>query len=328
MFIKKRIATPSIEPQKSARTVTLLKPSKKNSANDILTMNYMLWQGDVEAFLKNLSEEPLFDLIVTSPPYNIGKEYEVKTSLDNYLQWQENIIEALIPRLKEGGSLCWQVGNYVHNHEIFPLDIEFASLFKKHTLQLRNRIIWQFGHGLHASKRFSGRYEVVLWYTKTKSKKDAYTFNLDAVRIASKYPGEKHFKGSKRGQLSGNPLGKNPEDVWEIPNVKSNHLEKTVHPCQFPVGLIERLVLALTHPGDLVFDPFSGVASSGVAAALHHRCFWGCELIEKYTQTGLKRIQTALDGNALYRPHDKLLYDHTKSNLSKAPSGYKKEEYE
>jgi adenine-specific DNA-methyltransferase len=173
---------------------------------------------------------------------------------------------------------------------------------------------------------FNGRYEVVLWYTKTK--KEAYTFNLDAVLIASKYPGKKHFKGSKKGQLSGNPLGKNPEDVWEIPNVKSNHIEKTEHPCQFPVGLIERLVLALTNPGDLVFDPFSGVASSGVAAAIHHRHFWGCGLIEKYNQTGLKRIQAALDGNALYRPHDKLLYDHTKSHLSKAPCGYKKEEYQ
>lgn len=133
-------------------------------------------------------------------------------------------------------------------------------MFKEYKLQMRNRIIWHFGHGLHSKKRFSGRYEVVLWYTKSNE----YTFNLDDVRVPSKYPGKRHFKGPKAGQLSGHPLGKNPDDVWNIPNVKSNHVEKTSHPCQFPVGLIERLTLALTNKSELIFDPFAGVASAGV----------------------------------------------------------------
>ena len=286
-------------------------------------VDYALWPGDVEAFLARLPREPVFDLIVTSPPYNIGKSYETRKELDEYIAWQEHVIAELIPRLKKGGSVCWQVGNYVVDNEIFPLDIEFAPIFKKYKLQMRNRIVWQFGHGLHTQKRFSGRYEVVLWYTNTQSRKDTYTFNLDAVRIASKYPGKKHFKGPRAGTLSGNPLGKNPEDVWGIPNVKSNHVEKTNHPCQFPVGLIERLVLALTNPGDLVFDPFAGVASAGVAAALHKRRFWGCEVLPEYAATGIKRVQSALNGNAIYRPHDKPLYDHRQSNLSKAPAGFK-----
>jgi len=309
----------------------LLKPGKKiDSAepNGILELDHALWQGDVEKFLKGLPREALFDLIVTSPPYNIGKEYETRTGLEKYLEWQEGIINELIPRLKPGGSICWQVGNYVDDNEIFPLDIEFAPIFKKHKLRLRNRIIWQFGHGLHNQRRFSGRYEVVLWYTLSETKKDRYTFNLDPVRIAAKYPGKKHFKGPNAGQLSGNPLGKNPEDVWSIPNVKSNHVEKTEHPCQFPVGLIERLVLALTNPGDLVFDPFSGVASSGVAAALHGRRFWGCEPVDEYAKIGTQRIQEALNGTVKYRPHDKPLYDHTQSNLSKAPEGFKFEDSE
>lgn len=302
----------------------LLTPSKEVVATDIMDKDHAIWRGDAEAFLKSLPLKPIFDLVVTSPPYNIGKEYETQTSLEKYLEWQERIINEIIPRLKNGGSLCWQVGNFVDNNQIFPLDIEFAPLFKKHNLQLKNRIIWHFGHGLHTSKRFSGRYEVVLWYTKT-TKKDTYTFNLDDVRIPSKYPGKKHFKGPKAGTLSGNPLGKNPEDVWTIPNVKSNHVEKTDHPCQFPVGLVERLVLALSNPGDLVFDPFSGVASAGVAAALHDRRFWGCELVRDYAKIGKKRIQDALEGNAKYRPHDKAIYDHTQSNLSKMPAEFKAE---
>lgn len=322
----------SCQADASPRTAAvLLEPGKKIGSvepNGILELDHALWQGDVEKFLKGLPRETLFDLIVTSPPYNIGKEYETRTGLEKYLEWQEGIINELIPRLKPGGSICWQVGNYVDDNEIFPLDIEFAPIFKKHKLRLRNRIIWQFGHGLHNQRRFSGRYEVVLWYTHSETKKDTYTFNLDPVRIAAKYPGKKHFKGPNAGQLSGNPLGKNPEDVWSIPNVKSNHVEKTEHPCQFPVGLIERLVLALTNPGDLVFDPFSGVASSGVAAALHGRRFWGCEPVAEYAKTGTQRIQEALNGTAKYRPHDKPLYDHTQSNLSKAPEGFKFEDSE
>lgn len=240
--------------------------------------DFAIWNGDVEKFLAALPMEPIFDLIVTSPPYNIGKAYESKESLEKYLEWQKRVIDQLVPRLKVTGSLCWQVGNFVDNGQIAPLDIEFAPIFKKHKLQLRNRIIWHFGHGLHNKRRFSGRYETVMWYTKT----DDYIFNLDAVRIPSKYPGKKHYKGEKVGKPSGNPLGKNPEDVWNIPNVKSNHIEKTTHPCQFPVGLIERLILATTNAGALVFDPFAGVASSGVAAAIHGRRFVGCELSTSY----------------------------------------------
>lgn len=130
--------------------------------------DFAIWNGDVEKFLAVLPSEPIFDLIVTSPPYNIGKAYESKEVLEKYLEWQERVIDQLVPRLKDTGSLCWQVGNFVDNGQIAPLDIEFAPIFKKHKLQLRNRIIWHFGHGLHNKRRFSGRYETVMWYTKNR----------------------------------------------------------------------------------------------------------------------------------------------------------------
>ncbi len=302
-------------------SVVKLTPSLQVSRED-LESDYLLWQGDSLELLRKLPKMQLFDLVVTSPPYNIGKSYEKKQALEYYLGWQSEVIAEIIPRLKSSGSVCWQVGNFVDNGIIHPLDIEFSPIFKSHGLLLRNRVIWHFGHGLHNRNRFSGRYEVVLWYTKSKD----YTFNLDNVRIPAKYPGKRHFKGPKAGQISGNPKGKNPEDVWSIPNVKSNHIEKTSHPCQFPVGLIERLVLALTNPGELVFDPFSGVGSSGVAAALHNRKYWGSELSAEYTRTAKSRIEDTLRGEAKYRPHHVPLYDHTKSNLSKKPSEWREKE--
>jgi len=278
----------------------------------ITSLDYAIWQGDAETLLATLPAKPTFDLVVSSPPYNIGKSYEKKERLEDYLKWQERILDMIVPRLKDTGSICWQVGNFVDNGMIVPLDIELAYIFKKHGLKLRNRIIWHFGHGLHNKRRFSGRYEVIMWYSKT----DAYQFDLDPVRVRAKYPGKRHFKGPKKGELSGNPLGKNPEDVWSIPNVKANHVEKTDHPCQFPVGLIEKLVLSMSKPGQLVFDPFAGVGSSGVAAALHQRHFLGCELVANYAKQAKARIDAALNGSARYRPHDKELYDHTKSKLS------------
>lgn len=316
MKASKQAEVAAQEPAKPAKPKgARLLDSATSVASQTLQESHVIWHGDSEKYLKSLPREPLFDLVVTSPPYNIGKEYEKKSPLADYLIWQKTIIDEIIPRLKPGGSLCWQVGNFVDNGEIVPLDIEFAPIFKTHGLKLRNRIIWHFGHGLHTKKRFSGRYEVIMWYTKT----DEYVFNLDAVRVPSKYPGKRHFKGPKAGELSGNPLGKNPEDVWNIPNVKSNHAEKTDHPCQFPVGLIERLILALTNKDALVFDPFSGVASAGVAAAIHGRKFIGCELESSYAKKGKVRLDEALNGTLKYRPHDKPLYDHTQSNLSKLP---------
>lgn len=289
---------------------------------------HLLWQGDVEEFLDNLPMQPLFDLVVTSPPYNIGKPYETATGLDEYRTWQERVISKIVPRLKPTGSLCWQVGNYVNGRSggggVYPLDYLFHPIFEKNGLTLQNRIVWRFGHGLHCKRRFSGRYEVVLWYTSTPD----YTFNLDDVRVKSKYPGKRYYKGPKAGQLSCNPRGKNPEDVWDaddvwdIPNVKSNHVEKTAHPCQFPVGLIERLVLALTNEGDVVFDPFAGVSSAGVAATVHKRRFWGCEICPEYMAEGVRRVNDALAGRALYRPHDKPLYDYTQSKLSIFPKEF------
>lgn len=297
-------------------SVPILK--KAEEFNNFFATDYLLLHSDVEDAFKLFPLEPIFDLVVTSPPYNLGKEYETRRSLTDYMQWQERIVSQIIPRLKPTGSICWQVGNFVSSNEVIPLDLEFAPLFKKAGLKLRNRIIWHFGHGLHAQHRFSGRYEVVLWYTMT----DEYTFNLDAVRVPSKYPSKKHFKGPKIGEFSGNPLGKNPTDVWDIPNVKANHVEKSNHPCQFPVGLIERLVLSTTNTGDLVFDPFVGVGSAGVAAAIHGRRFWGVDIVEDYLVTGAARISQALNGFPVYRPHNKPLYDPSTSKLSHVPSAW------
>jgi DNA modification methylase len=283
--------------------------------------------GDSCDFLRTLPSG-MVNLAVTSPPYNIGKAYETRTNIEAYLKTQESLIDELIRVLADTGSICWQVGNYVENGEVFPLDMYYYPIFKKRGLKLRNRIVWHFGHGLHASKRFSGRYETILWFTKS----DSYTFNLDDVRVPSKYPGKRHFKGDKRGQPSGNPLGKNPSDIWEfvasewekdlwdIPNVKSNHPEKTVHPCQFPVELVERCVLALTQEDDWVLDPYCGVGSTLIAGAKHNRRVLGVDKEVEYVEIAKDRVRAWHEGRLKVRPLGTEIYEPTgRESVSRRP---------
>ena len=261
------------------------------------------------SFMAKLPDETM-KLVVTSPPYNLGKEYEVRTSLAEYSEIQERVIGECVRLLHPQGSLCWQVGNYVNNGEIVPLDVILYPIFARHGLKLRNRIVWHFGHGMHATNRLSGRYETINWWTKG----DDYTWNLDPVRVPSKYPGKRHFKGPNVGRLSGNPKGKNPTDVWEFPNVKNNHPEKTIHPCQFPVELVERLVLSMTNEGDAVLDPYMGVGSSAVAALMHGRDAYGCDIVLEYVEIAHERVQQFHEGTLRTRPMGKPIYDPSLPN--------------
>lgn len=259
------------------------------------------------AFMRPLSDDSI-KLIVTSPPYNIGKSYERRSSLERYVREQTQVISECIRLLHPHGSLCWQVGNHIDKGEVFPLDTILYHIFKNHGLKLRNRIVWHFEHGLHCSKRLSGRYETILWFTKG----DDYTFDLDPIRVPQKYPSKRYFKGPNFGKLSCNPLGKNPGDVWIFPNVKNNHVEKTIHPCQFPVELVERLVLSLTKRGDRVLDPYMGVGSAVVAAVKHGRVGFGCDIEADFVEAAWGRLHQLRAGTLRTRPMNRPVYDPNK----------------
>jgi adenine-specific DNA-methyltransferase len=257
--------------------------------------------GDTIDLLRAMPAESA-QLVITSPPYNIGKSYERgrrRAGLDDYVADQRRVIDECVRVLRPGGSICWQVGNHVTPEEIVPLDVVLYPVFKRHAgLFLRNRIVWHFEHGLHCAKRLSGRYEVILWFTRGAD----YLFHLDPIRVPQKYPGKRAWKGARAGEYTGHPLGKNPGDVWTFPNVKANHIEKTVHPCQFPVELVERFVLATTSAGDLVLDPYLGVGTTACAAVLHGRRAAGAEIVPEYAALARERVGRAAAGALRTRP--------------------------
>jgi DNA modification methylase len=122
---------------KSPTLFTTLPEIKRSFSKD---SSIVLHCGDTLSFLKTLPENTA-KLIISSPPYNIGKEYENRKSLQSYFADQEPVIDELVRILREDGSLCWEVGNYVIDSEIVPLDIVYYDLFKNRGLKLRNRII-------------------------------------------------------------------------------------------------------------------------------------------------------------------------------------------
>jgi adenine-specific DNA-methyltransferase len=284
------------------------------------TASGAIFEGRCEELLKGLPDECV-DLVVSSPPYCMGKEYENRRdNIENFIANHEKILPEVCRVLKPGGSLCWQVGFHVLDGVSTPLDFLVYDVMRGiKEMKLRNRIAWTFGHGLHCQTRFSGRYETLLWYTKG----DDYEFDLDAVRVEQKYPGKRHSTGPKKGQPSGNPAGKNPSDVWDIPNVNANHIEKTVHPCQFPVGLVQRLVRSLSKEGNVVLDPFCGVASTGVAALAEKRHFIGAELSSEYVKVGVQRLRSTVKGEIRFRPADRAIPEPSPTSIvGRRPPGF------
>ena len=283
-----------------------------------------LYHGDCEQLLKQLPDESV-DLIITSPPYCIGKAYEnPKDDIETFKNQHENIFPDIYRILKVGGSVCWQVGYHISAASVFPLDYFVYNIFTENSAELpfpfvlRNRIIWTYGHGLNSTRRFSGRHETLLWFSKGND----YGFDLDSIRIPQKYPGKRSYKGPNKGNYSGNPLGKNPSDVWDIPNVKAQHIEKTEHPCQFPVAIPQRLIKALTIADSIVLDPFMGSGTSGVAAIIEKRKFVGAEIQKDYYEIATTRINDACEGNARFREDVPVAEPNPNTSVAKTPEEF------
>lgn len=246
----------------------------------------MIYQMDCVEALKRLPEN-LIDLTVTSPPYNIGKEYETMTAVDSYVSWCKKWIDG-IGRVSKDQSAFWlNLGYFAFPEKAKCLPISYL-LWDKVPFFFLQEIVWNYAAGVAARNYFSPRNEKFLWYVKDQNN---YTFNLDAVRDPNvKYPNQK-----KNGKLKCNPLGKNPTDVWEFPKVTSgaqrSSAERTAHPAQFPIAVIDRIVRACSNQGDVILDPFMGSGTTAEVALSTGRFVIGFELEKKYIDIIAKRLE-------------------------------------
>lgn len=260
--------------------------------------------GDCLEMLRLLPSDSV-DLVVSSPPYNIGKEYESRRALDVYLKEQEAVLAECARVLKPTGSIFWQVGSYADRGMLIPLDVKFFPILEDLGLIPRNRMVWVRQHGLHGKNKFSARHETILWFTKS----DQYKFFLDPIRVPQKYQNKKSWRGENKGELTCNPLGKNPGDIWLFQNVKHNHEEQTIHPAQFPEDMIARIVLCSTEEGDVVLDPYMGTGTVAVVARDHDRRYIGAELDVDYHKVAVRRLSGLPDEDSTF-PNLKTLRDY------------------
>ncbi len=275
---------------------------KLNAIKNVLGEPYyenasaIIYNMDCLVALKKLGESGIIiDSTITSPPYNIGKEYEKVMPVDKFIDWLIEISDSIYRITKNDGSYLLNVGYLEVPNKGRAVPITYL-LWDKIKFYLNQEIIWNYGAGVAAKHYLSPRNEKILWYLKDK---ENYTFNLDDIRDPDvKYPNQK-----KNGKLRCNTLGKNPSDVWQIAKVTSganrSSDERTNHPAQFPADLISRMVVGFTNEGDLILDPFMGSGTTAEVCMNNNRYSLGFEIREDYCQTIMNRLESEIKAKNL-----------------------------
>lgn len=251
----------------------------------------LIYNMDCKDGLLKLKENGIgIDSTITSPPYNIGKEYEDILPVESFVNWLVEISDLIFDVTNPNGSYLLNVG-YLEVPDMGRAVPITYLVWNKIKFYLNQEIIWNYGAGVAAKYYLSPRNEKILWYIKNRLE---YTFNLDDIRDPDvKYPNQK-----KNGKLRCNTLGKNPSDVWQIAKVTSgsnrSSVERTKHPAQFPVDLISRMVLGFTDVDNLILDPFIGSGTTAEVCMNNNRFCIGFEIRKDYCETIVKRLENSV----------------------------------
>ena len=254
---------------------------------------YALYKGDCRELLTRIPDGSI-DLTFTSPPYNIGKEYEKVQPMDEFIDWCADWIDKIYRATSTDGALLLNVGYVALADRAKSIPIPYL-LWNRVPFFLQQEIVWNYGAGVAAKKFLSPRNEKLLWYVKDA---ESYCFNLDDIRDPDvAYPNQK-----KKGKLRCNTIGKNPSDVWQIAKVTSGKgrasKERTPHPAQFPLDLCERAIKGFSPTDGIVLDPFLGSGSTIDACLRWGRYSIGFEVRDDYCAIAAERIEDSLRQSA------------------------------
>jgi site-specific DNA-methyltransferase (adenine-specific) len=245
------------------------------------------------------------DLVFADPPFNIGylyHNYDDEKDVDEYVSWSEQWMRAVHRAMKPSASFYLAIGDE------FAADLCHLAR-RKIGFHMRNWIVWHYTFGQQTRKKFAKSHTHILYFTKQKP--DAgftnMTFNADAVRVAS-------ARQTTYADRRANPKGKLPDDTWYLrpqeagqgyfePDGDTWNVSRVCgtfgeregwHGCQMPIGVLNRIILASSNPGDVVLDPFNGSGTTCVAAALANRKYVGIDQSDEYVAYARKRLQHAL----------------------------------
>ena len=245
--------------------------------------------GDCRELLKTIPDNSV-TLVVTSPPYNIGKKYgkySDKISLEEWKELINDVTKEIYRILKPNGSFFLNLSPIPlgNDKEILPLPYIGYDIMKENNFKIRNIITWTFNNMQNCTNRLSGRYENIVWGVKDLNN---YIFNLDEIRIPYITKNDKRLVGG---------IGRNPTDVWYFDRVNNMTKKKLnlTHPTIYPLSMIVRILKMSSNVGDTILDPFAGSGTSLVAAKILNRKAIGFELDTKYKNECERRLTT--EGN-------------------------------
>ncbi|MEM7031964.1 MAG: site-specific DNA-methyltransferase [Chloroflexota bacterium] len=217
------------------------------------------------------------DLVIADPPYNLGKNYgnnHDSKKFDDYLAFSQSWLYEAKRVLKPTGTLyCFMGVRFIsYLYDILERELDFM---------FNSWICWHYTQGMGRKRGFSPRHDDILMFNRSQN----FIFNLDAVRVPQKYY-----------RTRNNMRGANPGDVWEFSHVHYCQSNRQDHPTQKPEGLIERMVLASSNPGDQVLDPFAGSGTTlRVCQQLDRHCL-GFELNPDYVALIKARLALPFEG--------------------------------
>ena len=281
-------------------------------------------QADSIKFLNDASPQWI-DLVFADPPFNIGylyHGYEDKLKHEDYLKFSADWISAVHRALKPAGSFYLAIGDE------YAADLCVIAR-RQIGFNMRNWIVWHYTFGQQTKKMFALSHTHILYFTKDAK---AYTFNPDAVRVAS-------ARQTTYNDLRANPKGKLPDDVWylrpqeaagmfgaetdtwNVSRVCGTFKEREGwHGCQMPLAILNRIILASSNPGDVVLDPFNGSGTTTVAAALLGRKYVGIDQSAQYVEHAQKRLDDAVKQTAAAASAGPLFGDSAAATDADRPS--------
>lgn len=255
--------------------------------------NGALFTGDSLRWLEEMRDESV-DLIFADPPYNIKKaDWDKFESQEKYIQWSLNWIKEASRILKPSGSL------YICGFSEILADLKHPAM--RYFSNCR-WLIWHYRNKANLGKDWGRSHESILHLRKNST----FKLNIDDIRVpygehTLKYPSHPQAESSLYGNgkpssviWTPNPLGGKPKDVIEIPTTCNGMGEKTKHPTQKPEELLRKLILASSHPGDIILDPFSGSGTTLVTAEQLGRKWIGCDMNEEYNVWAVNRIDNVV----------------------------------
>lgn len=212
------------------------------------------------------------DLIIADPPYNLGKDYgnnQDSKAWHEYEEFTRGWLKEADRILKKSGSIYIFMGVRFISRLFLILEDELE-------FQFNSWITWHYTQGMGRKTGFSPRHEDILYFTKSRE----FTFDLDSIRVPQKYY-----------RSVNNMSGANPGDVWQFSHVHYCSAEREQHPTQKPEALMERMLLASSHPEDFVLDPFVGSGTTCKVADILGRKWMGIDINPDYINMGQRRIE-------------------------------------